>query len=368
MKYFLTCVGMTLKQRLGSLRTWFVLLLLPILVLSANQMLPEWSAEAPVCVGVVLPESGGTQMWQLLENRSDDVLSFILTDAETLDRNIATGRWDCGIILSEDFDQKVSELDTDRIFTLRIGPGSTVYPLVKETVSACAAQLISSDIAQDYLSDSGIGNGNELQLEEPDRVLVTISTLDGQPLQVPELTTSGTKDFIRWVICVLILVRMLFGAADLSKWSQSAGMKRTAPLRSTLCSMAGRGTADTLLLSLSASVAMVLLGEGIWGCAAVLGYVLLWLMISLVLAQFPKVTAALPVCIPFAVVISFLLSSVLLDITILFPQLSIVSRWLPATMFLGTCHGNWADLAHLLVGACLCLILAWVLSFRKSTR
>lgn len=366
MMYFLTCLCLTLKQRLGSFRNWLILLFLPVLVLSANKVLPEWNGEATVCIGVVLPDSGGTQMWQLLENRNDDVLSFVLTDAETLDRNIAAGRWDCGIILAEDFDRKVSELDMDRIFTLRIGPGSTVYPLVKETISACAAQLVSRDIAQDYLFDSGIGNHDTLRLKEPDRVLVTMTTLEKQPLQVPELTISGTKDFLRWLICVSILVRMLFGAADLAKWSHSSGIKRTAPLRTPLCSMAARGIADALLLILSASSAMVFLGEGFRGCAAVLGYVFLWLAFSLVLAQFPSITTVLPVFIPFGVVISFLLSSVLLDITLLFPQLSPVSRWLPVNMFLGACNGKFSNLIHLLIGSGIFLLLAWLVSFRKS--
>ena len=126
----MTTLHFTLLQRLGNLRNWIILLLLPMLTLSASFMLPEWRAESAVCVGVVLPESGGEEMWKQLQSHNNDVISFILTDENTLERNIAAGRWDCGIILAEDFDQKLAELDTDRIFTLQIGPGSTIYPMV----------------------------------------------------------------------------------------------------------------------------------------------------------------------------------------------------------------------------------------------
>ena len=359
MKYFITSAKFTLQQRLGSLRNWLVLLLLPLLALGASIMLPEWHAEAPVSVGVVLPESGGDEMWQLLLSRNDGVISFILTDEETLDRSVAAGRWDCGIILAENFDQMVKDLDTDRLFTLRIGPGSTVYPLVKETISACVAQLIAPGVATDYLWDSGIiAEDIDLQLEEPDRVLVSMSTLDDHPLQVPELTTRSTQNLLRWLICIAILVRMLFGAADLAKWIHSPGIKRTVPLRSPLTSMAARASIDALLLLISASIAMLLLEGGFRGCIAVFGYVLFWLMVSLLLAQFPSVTTVLHVFIPFAVVISFLLSSVLMDISLIFPQLSGISRWLPVSMFLGICNGNWQDLLHLMVGGFLFLVAA----------
>lgn len=361
MSYFLTCLRFNLLQRLSNLRTWFILLLLPALVLAANGLLPSWHGDVPVNVGVVLPENGGVEMWQLLETRNDDVLAFVLTDADTLDRNIAAGRWDCGIVLAADFDQKVSELDMDRIFTLRIGPGSTVYPLVKETISACAAQLISEDVARDYLADSEIP-ADQLWLNDPDRVVISMRTLDGAPIQAPELAVRGTQDFIRWLICVAILVRMLFGAADLAKWSHSPGMKRTSPLRAPLCTMAARGTADTLLLFFSASVAMLLLGDGLWGCIAVLSYLTFWLLVSLLLAQFPKATMILHVFIPFAVVISLLMSSVLVDISLILPEMGKVIPWLPVTMFLEICRGSIKCCLFLFVGGCIALVIAWIAS------
>ena len=361
MTYFLTVFRCTLHQRLGSLKSWLVLMLLPLLVLSARFVLPETDAASAVSVGVVLPESGGSAMWELLQSRNDSILSFVLTDEDTLDRNIAAGKWDCGIILAEDFDRRVRELDTDRIFTLRIGPGSTVYPLVKETVSACLSQLIGPGIAWDYLLDSGITNDRtelDQTLSEPDRVLVTMSTLDSEPLQVPELTGRSTVNFLRWLICASILVRMLFGAADLCRWVHSPGMRRTQPLRSPLLAMAARGTADALLLFFSASGALLLLGDGFWSFAAVFGYVVFWLTASLLLARFPGITTLLHGCIPFALVTSLVLSPVLLDISLIVPGLSGLTRWLPASLCLRSCNGDPAGLLYLLIGGGFILLLA----------
>ena len=361
MNYFLTIFRCTLHQRLGSFKSWLVLILLPLLVLSAHLMLPESDTASAVSVGVVLPESGGNAMWELLESRNDSILSFILTDEDTLDRNIAAGKWDCGIILAEDFDQRVRELDTDRIFTLRIGPGSAVYPLVKETVSACMAQLIGADITWEYLLDSGITDERvalDQVLSEPDRVLVTMSTLHGEPLQVPELTNRSTVHFLRWLICASILIRMLFGAADLCRWVHSPGMKRAQPLRSPISAMAARGAADALLLLFSASVALLLLGDGFWSIAAVFAYVVFWLMASLLLARFPGITTLLHGCIPFALVTSLILSPVLLDTSLILPGLSAISPWLPASLFLRSCNGDPAGLVYLLTGGSLALLLA----------
>ena len=367
MKYFMTCFRLTLHQRLTSFRTWMVLLLLPLMALSASSMLPEWNAEASVCIGVVLPEFGGEEMWQLLQARNDNVLSFMVTDEDTLDRNIAAGRWDCGIILDEDFDQKISELDTDRIFTLRIGPGSTVYPLVKETVSSCVAQLLSSHIAQEFLSDSNITDGTlPLQLKDPDRVLINMSTLDNQPIQIPELTSRSTQNFLLWLICVSVLVKMLFSAADLSLWIHTTGVIRAQPMRTPLCSMAARQSADTVLLYLSASIALILLGESLRSTIALLGYMVFWLMFSLLLAQFPRISTVLHVSVPFAIVISFLLSSVLMDISLIFPSVSGISRWLPIRMFLQICNENWSGLLYFLIGGGLCLMSAWIVSWSKQ--
>lgn len=363
MRYFITAFWCTLSLRLKNWKTWLVLLLLPCLVLGAACLTPEAGTDAPVTVGVVLPERGGQALWTLLSGQNSGILAFVEATEDTIDRNVASGRWDCGIILAEDFDRRLEALDLDRIITLRISDSSTVYPLVQESISACIARLAGPYIAREYLLDSGIACEENIHeflprlegvLDASDRVLVIPTALNGAQLEVPELAERGIQRFLLWLISAVILVRMLFGAADLGKWNSSAAAKRMHPLRSPGIMLAARAAADGILMLLSGCAAMVLLKESGWGCLAVLGYTLFWMSVSVLLAQFPRLHEALPVCLPFAVAISFLLSSALVDISVVLPSLSVISRILPVTLFLRTCAGDTAALGLLLTAALLC--------------
>lgn len=370
MRYFFSGILSTLLLLLRDIKSWIVVLLLPALVLATGKLFPAQGGSSPVQVGVALPDTGAEEMWTLLEARSDEVLAFILADVDTIDRNIAAGRWDCGLVMAEDFDDRLAELDLDRIITIRIGPGSTVYPLVRESVSACMAQLIGPDIAREYLLDSGIATVEtlsgmqsrlEARLDESDRVIVSLSTPDASPLRPLELAQEGMDTILCWMVSAVILVRLLLGATDLGRWISAPAILRLKPLRSGTCLMAARIGADGILMVLSGCAAILLLGKGLWGCAAVLAYVLFWLAASILLAHFAPVSSVLPVCVPFSAVISLLLSSALVDISLIVPAISGVSRWIPATMFLRICEGEPYAFAVLLCMAGLCLAVSGVI-------
>ena len=76
---------------------------------------------------------------------------------------MAAGRWDCALVLPEDFEDRLTRLEVDGLFTLVTGPGSAVYPMVRETASACVAELISPGMAEDYLLDSGIVTEDQVE-------------------------------------------------------------------------------------------------------------------------------------------------------------------------------------------------------------
>lgn len=370
MRYFVSGILSTLWLRLRDVKSWIVLLLLPGLILAAGRLFPAQEASAGVQVGVALPESGAEELWTLLEERSNEVLTFILADADTIDRNVAAGRWDCGLILEEDFVRRLEALELDRIITIRIGPGSTVYPLVRETVSACMAQLVGPDIAREYLLDSGIAAEEALPglqsrleetLDESNRVIVTLTTPGGEALRPLELTRQGVDSILCWLVSAVILVRMLLGTTDLGSWITAPAARRLKPLRSATCLMAARIGADGILMCLSGFVAMLLLGKGPWGCAAVLSFTLFWLAAAILLAHFRPVTAVLPVCVPFAAVSSLLLSSALVDISLIVPALSGAARWFPGAAFLRVCGGDLPAAVFLLGGAAVCFALSWAI-------
>ena len=191
MRFFQTWFWTALRGQLTEWRTWLLLLLLPLLALGADRLIPAEEVSAPVQVGVVLPEEGGGRFWSLLEERSGLVVTFQLSDEDTARRQVATGQWDCALLLPEDFEDRLERLELYPALNLLTGPGSTVYPMVRETAAAALAQCVSPGIAERYLLRSGIAGQdtiaemrprlNEVLLDQ-DRVLVSMETADGRPL------------------------------------------------------------------------------------------------------------------------------------------------------------------------------------------
>jgi hypothetical protein len=367
MRYLFSGIRTSLVSRLKRPGIYAIILIVAV-VLAAVSRFPAEEVSAPVQVGVVLPQTGGETFWELLQQRSGTVLTFHISDADTLDRNIAAGKWDCGIILSEDFAQCVEKVDMDRAFTIRIGDGSTVYPLVREAISACTIQLIGPGIAAEYLLDKGIVS-NEAALEQirplleqtldaSERVNICLSTPDGKPLEPVKLADQGVDLILCWVVSAVLLVWLLLCATDLSRWIQTPAARRMRPLRSATCLMAAKIGADGILALALGCTAMVVLKTGVFGCVAVVGYGLFWLSAAMLLAHFAAISTVIPVFVPFVMVISLLLSSVIVDISLVVPQLSVVSRWLPSRLFLDTCQGNLSSAVVLMTGGVVWLLLS----------
>ena len=162
MSFFTAQLRQSLLAQLSSWRTWLLAVLLPLTTFGVRLALPASEAAAPVQVGVVLPREGGQAFWERLEERSGLVTDFLPAGEEEARRRVASGQWDCALILPEDFDRRLEELDTYGLFTLLTGPGSTVYPMVREAAASCVAELIAPAVAEGYLLDSGIVDREEL--------------------------------------------------------------------------------------------------------------------------------------------------------------------------------------------------------------
>ena len=104
MSFFLTCFKSGLRARLFRWRTWAVPLLLPLITFGTAHFLPAQEAAAPVQVGVVLPEEGGDAFWRRLEARSGLAVTFHAAEPDQAERQVAAGRWDCALVLPEDFE------------------------------------------------------------------------------------------------------------------------------------------------------------------------------------------------------------------------------------------------------------------------
>lgn len=361
MRFLMTGLGLCLERRLKSIKGWAILLLLPLLVFCGKLALPAQEVSAPVQVGVALPETGAEPLWALLEARSDAVLTFHAADPDTLTRNVAAGRWDCGLLVPDDFAQRLENNDTDEIFTVLISSGSSVYPLVQETVAACTAQLVSGHIARDYLLDSGIVESEaaleamQFRLEAVEdtalRVEISLSTVDGQPLAPFQLADAGVSALLQWLVCAALTVWMLLCSADLTRWSVTPAAMRLRPVRAASVLFLSRVGADGLLALVAGWLAMAILGASPAAYLAVFAYVLLWLSAAVLLAHFPVSQTVLPVLMPFVVVVSLLMSGALVDMSLVLPFPASIARAFPSRLFLDGCAGAYINTLWLMGGS-----------------
>ena len=359
MSFFCRALLSGLAVRLRDWRSWALLLLLPLAALGAARLAPPEEVSAPVQVGVVLPEEGGEEFWRGLQARSGLVVRFQPAGMEEARRQVGLGRWDCALILPADFQRRLEALDTQELITLLVGPGSTVYPMVRETAAACVTQCISPAMAEAYLLDSGILGEERLEevrprlretLGEQDRVLVALETADGRALDPLTLADRGTSGLIAGLTAILLLIWVLLTAMDLGRWLESPFAKRLAPLQGTGALLLPR-LVGALLPALCAGALALTAGENsLAGIPALVPYLLFWGGAALVLARFPALWRALPVLAPFVPVAGLLLAPVLLDLSLLFPALRPVVRWNPITLYLRACQGSWLDAAALAVG------------------
>lgn len=360
---------------LSRWRTWLLLLLLPAVTFGARALLPPEEVSAPVQVGVVLPEEGGEDFWSRLEQRGGVVVAFRQATRAQAERQVAAGRWDCALVLPQDFEDRLDRLEVDGLFTLLIGPGSTVYPMVRETVAACAAELLSPGIAEDYLLDSGIVAADGVEAVRPrlhevlldqDRVLVDLETSDGQPLDPLTLADSGVSNLLSGLTAILLLIWALFTAMDLGRWLDAPFARRLLPLRGALPLLLPRLGAALVPAFCAGALALLAADDPAPCILALVPYLLFWGAAALVLARLRPVWSALPAAAPFVPVLGVLLSPVLLDLSLLFPALRPVVRWNPVTLYLRSCGGARTDGLLLAAAGGVLLAMAAALN-RKQT-
>lgn len=375
MSFFGALFTTALRANLASRRTWCLVLLLPLLTFGLARLAPAQEIAAPVQVGVVLPREGGGDFWKRLEGRSGLVVSFQAAGLEQARRRVALGRWDCALVLPEDFQERLDRQELEGLFTLLTGPGSAVYPLVRETVSACVAECISPAMAEGYLLDSGILTEVEavqarLRLRESlldrDRVLVALETWDGAPMDPLALADRGVDNLLAGAAAVLLLVWALFAAMDLGRWLDSPFARRLAPLQGSFLPLLARLTAALTPALCSGALALLALERPLPRILALIPYLAFWGAAALALARWRAGWTALPVLLPLAPVLGLLLPPVLLDVSVLFPALAPAVRWSPVTLYLRAGGGSWGDGLVLVAGAAAILALAWAAETKKK--
>ena len=323
-----------LKRQLRSVRTWLIFVLLPLVLVLAAALAPEAQRSAEVSVGVVLPEAGAEPFWQLLQMRENGVVRFLPSDLQTVERQVSTGQWDCGLVLPEDFAERLEEGDTRDLVAVYISDGSTVYPLVKETAAACLAELLAPRMAEEYMQAKGITPNAERQwkLPEEERVQVRMTAKDGAVLKLPELADAVLEQLLRGIIGIILAVWSMLCAVDQGKWLQTGAGQRFLPLRSVTALLLPRTLAAAVPVLVSASIGTLLLHGGFRQWLALAAYLAVLCAMALLAARIQPVWQAFPVLMPFVPAAGLLLSPILLD-------LGSGLNWLPLNLYLTACGG-----------------------------
>lgn len=344
MNWFLTAFRTGLRRRLKSRGTALFLGLAAVLSVLAC-FLPG-ALDAPVRVGLVLPPEGEA-LEALLLQRDTQLIRFVPTDEQTLDRNVLTGRWDCGIVAHKDFGEKLEQLDTRELFTLKTGPASTLHPLVRETVAACLTELTAPAVAREYLTEQGLDtSGLEDRIARIEEsalwVDVVMQTLDGEPLGLPELTGFGARQILSRLAGLLTVLWGLYLTADLGSFLDSPQGLRLRSLRRPAALLLPQALAALLPMGLWGLILTLALGGG-YACCAFAALLTAVLGLGLTVPRSRRLREAVVVLLPFLALGGLLLEPVIVDTAELFPTFAPWLGWLPVTLFCRASGGDfWA--------------------------
>ena len=368
MRYFFLSLRLSLRERLRSGRFWCAL----VLILAAG-IAARWTGQAEVGsavqVGAVIP-SGAEAFREALESRSGQPVSFIFTDEAEARKKVASGQWDCALLLPDNFAERLESGRQTGLITLITGPGSTVYPLVREAAAAALLKITSGQMAADYLLSSGIADGtfDAAALPQIHTVQINMETLDGQPLDQLSLAGKSLSRVLRGSLAAALLVWALFAAVDLGRWRQTGSALRMRPCLGGIPLALPRLTAALIPAFILGAAGIAAGGEGWRSVLALIPYLAALGALDLLLSTWKPIWEALPAVIPFAATSVFVLSPVFVDAALLFPALSPVCRWMPVTLYLYGCEGNWGALCRLIGMAAVFALAAILLESLQNRR
>jgi len=358
MNYFFTSFTVAFRKKLLSPKTWLPVILLPLLILTCTIFLPQEERVAPVQVGIEYPEDGAEEFRAALEQRNGVIITFIETDEDTILKKVSTAQWDCGLLLPEDFSERLETLDLDELFTLYIGENSTAYPLVREAIAASIAEITAPAMAREYMEISGLYTEDRQALAEEllsrvlteeDRIILTMETETGNPLEPISLAEKTWNNIYRGIVAIVLMIWMLFTAVDLGRWIDSPAAKRMRPLRNTTELLLPRAAASAILPLISGITAFCILPDRAASLPALICYLIALTALALLSARYRKIWTAFPIVMPIIPVLCLLATPIIVDFSMFFPRLAPLQACIPVTMLLRGCSGSAMQMVYLLL-------------------
>lgn len=325
---------------------------------------------ASIRVGVCLPDRDGEQILAMLQDDDTQIVEYISADEKTIDSKVLSGEWDCGLLFSEDFAERLAKMDLKKLVTIKIGPASTVYPIVQEAVSSGIMEWISPYMADAYLNRLEISDAPVIEVyskwqQEEQWVQVSMQTANGQSLQPVKVVKSVKQHIISGLAAVFTLVWGLYLTVDLGKWLQSSAAIRFSAIRPVTQLLLPKLTAGLLPVYIWGLGLLCVMSCDLMQWAAFSVFVLLIMAIGLIIPRFPGLWQSVIALIPFLVIGSLLLEPVLLDVSFLFPELTAFTGWLPVSLCLGAYSGDLASFGMMMAECAILLVLSFALDRKK---
>ncbi len=335
MKFFICALKTEFKIFLADKKFLLLLCLIPLCCYIVSIFIPAEEALPVLPVGISIPEGSerGEELFQQL-NREIGVVEFIKADPETLRRNVASGNWECGFILIDDFDKDVNRGKYSDIFTLVINEGSTLHSLVSEALSSAMLTIVAPDIGSRYLKKEGIEEPeggyaleSEFQLE-----VIPISDTEIHPSTV---ATAVTQTAINGFAAVVMMVISISLGDKIAGRKMQSYHSRISAIVGDVAVIAPSLLAEFVLLSVVSSLTLMALGADFG--AEILVFCFCLTTLSFLVSALPHGSTA--VFLPFLPPFLLVLSPVFFDVTSFYPQLKILVSTIPVTHFLNITKG-----------------------------
>ena len=354
MSYLSVSLKLALRDRLRGWRPWAALVLALAAVLWCRGSAAAGGlSRGPVLVGLAAgPQPEAQEFCERIEEHSGPGIRFCRCGEDTLRRRVASGRWDCGLVLPGDFGTRLERPSAREAVTLITGPGSAADPLVRETASAVLAGMLAPRIAEDYLLSAGAADPASLEALRPrlkkplppgQEVSIRAETPDGTPLTLPEVRDRTLEQILLSALAALTLVWALSLAGELGRWRGTPAALGLARVRGETALLLPRLLAGLLpVWILEGAVLLAAFGAESLRFATVLPLYLAVLGgLDLLLARRPALWRdILPAAVPFAAAAGFVLSPVFLDAAPLPRSLAAAAELLPSTLFLRAGGGS----------------------------
>ena len=245
--------------------------------------------------------------------------------------------------------------------------GAVVQLAAEQSAWAAAARQAAPQIAGEYLlsrgivDESALANAGDAWLLPQAQVAIELETADGESLRMDALAKRGSDQILRGIAALGLMAWMLLTAMDLGHWRESPAVRRMEPYRKRAALLLPRLMGAGLMAFICGTIGLLAspVSKPLSSVVSLVPYLAALGALALLLADTQNAWRSIPTLLPFVVAAGFVLSPVLVDITLLYPRLAVLSRWLPVTLYLQCCSGQLSAAGKLaaLTGAALALLI-----------